>query len=104
MDTQHEATATIVTAAQGRLVEELRQQGVRVAGAEVTCTPGETGRQSQGQGRGSAPEPAHLIETATPPAEPRAEARAADPRGRSPPSQRVPHGQVHTRTAEGRGG
>src|SRR3546814_3090223 len=45
MDTHHEATATIVTAAQGRLVEELRQQGVRVAGAEVTCTPGETGRQ-----------------------------------------------------------
>jgi flagellar hook-length control protein FliK len=27
MDTRHEATATIVTAAQGRLVEELRQQG-----------------------------------------------------------------------------
>src|SRR3546814_3629177 len=36
MDTHHEAIATIVTAAQGRLVEELRQQGVRVAGAEVT--------------------------------------------------------------------
>ncbi|MFC3783478.1 flagellar hook-length control protein FliK [Sphingopyxis italica] len=86
MDTQHEATATIVTAAQGRLVEELRQQGVRVAGAEVTCTPGETGRQSpnqnQGQGRGTAPDPAHLIETATQRAEPRDEDRAADRRGR----------------------
>jgi flagellar hook-length control protein FliK len=82
MDTQHEATATIVTAAQGRLVEELRQQGVRVAGAEVTCTPGETGRQSQGQGRGSALDPAHLIETATQRAEPRDEDRAADRRGR----------------------
>ncbi|HJS09663.1 flagellar hook-length control protein FliK [Sphingopyxis sp.] len=84
MDTRHEATATIVTAAQGRLVEDLRQQGVRVAGAEVTCTPGETGRQSQnqGQGRATAPDPSHLIETATERAEPRDEDRAADRRGR----------------------
>lgn len=84
LDTHHEATATIVTAAQGRLVEELRQQGVRVAGAEVTCTPGEAGRQSQGhgQGRAAAPDPAHLIETATERAEPRGEDRAADRRGR----------------------
>ena len=86
MDTHHEATATIVTAAQGRLVDELRQQGVRVTGAEVTCTPGETGRQSQSQGQGqdrsAAADPAHLIETATERAEPRDEARAADRRGR----------------------
>ena len=84
MDTHHEATATIVTAAQGRLVDELRQQGVRVAGAEVTCTPGETGRQSQSQsqGRAAAPDPSHLIETATERAEPRDEERAADRRGR----------------------
>lgn len=87
MDTHHEATAVIVTAAQGRLVEDLRQQGVRVAGAEVTCTPGEAGRQSQGQnyqgqGRAAAPDPAHLIETATERAEPRDEDRAADRRGR----------------------
>lgn len=84
MDTHHEATATIVTAAQGRLVDELRQQGVRVTGAEVTCTPGETGRQSQsqGQGRTAAPDPSHLIETATERAEPRDEDRAADRRGR----------------------
>lgn len=84
LDTHHEATATIVTAAQGRLIDELRQQGVRVAGAEVTCTPGETGRQSQGQGqaRAGAPDPAHLIETATERAEPRDEERAADRRGR----------------------
>lgn len=88
MDTQHEATATIVTAAQGRLVEDLRQQGVRVAGAEVTCTPGETGRQSQGQnqGRAATHDPAHLIETATERAEPRqktdSEERAGDRRGR----------------------
>ncbi|KTE11422.1 hypothetical protein ATE71_11665 [Sphingopyxis sp. H115] len=84
MDTHHEATATIVNAAQGRLVEELRQQGVRVAGAEVTCTPGETGRQShnQGQGRTAAPDAAHLIETATERAEPRDEGRAAERRGR----------------------
>lgn len=86
MDTRHEATATIVTAAQGKLVDELRQQGVRVAGAEVTCTPGETGRQSQsqsqGQGRTGAPDAAHLIETATDRAEPRDEERAADRRGR----------------------
>jgi flagellar hook-length control protein FliK len=86
MDTRHEATATIVTAAQGRLVEELRQQGVRVSGAEVTCTPGETGRQSQGQGRSATPDPAHLVETATERAEPRpktdSEERAAGHRGR----------------------
>ena len=86
MDTRHEATATIVTAAQGKLVDELRQQGVRVAGAEVTCTPGETGRQSQsqsqGQSRTGAPDAAHLIETATERAEPRDEERAADRRGR----------------------
>lgn len=88
MDTHHEATATIVTAAQGRLVDELRQQGVRVTGSEVTCTPGETGRQSQsqGQGRSAAADPAHLIETATERAEPRpktdSEDRAADRRGR----------------------
>ncbi len=88
LDTQHEATATLVTAAQGRLVEDLRQQGVRVAGAEVTCTPGETGRQSQqqGQGRSPATDVAHLIETATDGAEPRADRphdeRAAARRGR----------------------
>jgi flagellar hook-length control protein FliK len=88
MDTHHEATATIVTAAQGRLVEDLRQQGVRVAGAEVTCTPSETGRQSQGQnqGRAATPDPAHLIETATERAEPRpktdSEEHAGDRRGR----------------------
>lgn len=85
MDTQHEATATIVTAAQGRLVEDLRQQGVRVAGAEVTCTPGETSRQSQqgqGQGRAAAHDPAHLIETATERAEPRDKERAAERGGR----------------------
>ncbi len=84
MDTHHEATATIVTAAQGRLVDELRQQGVRVTGAEVTCTPGETGRQSssQGQGRAAAQDTAHLIETAIERAEPRDEDRAAERRGR----------------------
>jgi len=84
LDTQHEATATVVHAAQGRLVEDLRQQGVRVAGAEVTCTPGETGRQSQqgaGQGRGPAHDSAHLIETAPERAEPRDDERAAT-RGR----------------------
>lgn len=85
MDTHHETTATIVTAAQGKLVDELRQQGVRVAGAEVTCTPGETGRQSQsqqGQGRGGAHDTAHLIETAPERAEARDEERAADRGGR----------------------
>jgi flagellar hook-length control protein FliK len=82
LDTQHEATATVVHAAQGKLVEELRQQGVRVAGAEVTCTPGETGRQSQGQGRAPAQDSAHLIETATERAQPRDEEGSADRRGR----------------------
>lgn len=89
LDTQHEATAAVVHAAQGRLVEDLRQQGVRVAGAEVTCTPGETGRQSQsqqgthqGQGRGGAHDAAHLIETAPERAEARDEERAATRGGR----------------------
>ena len=87
LDTQHEATATIVTAAQGKLVEDLRQQGVRVAGAKVTCTPGETGRQSQqGQGRGTSADAAHLIETASDGADARADRphdeRTADRRGR----------------------
>jgi flagellar hook-length control protein FliK len=66
MDTQHEQTAAIVTAAQGRLVDELRQQGVRVAGADVTHTPQDMTRQnSQGQGRSSQNELHHLIETAS---------------------------------------
>jgi flagellar hook-length control protein FliK len=78
LDTQHEATATVVHAAQGKLVEELRQQGVRVAGAEVTCTPGETGRQSQGQGRAPAQDSAHLIETAAERAQPRPEPHSED--------------------------
>jgi flagellar hook-length control protein FliK len=87
LDTQHEATATIVSAAQPRLVEDLRQQGVRVAGAEVTCTPGETGRQSQqGQGRAAQADASHLIETATDRADRRGDSltdeRAADRRGR----------------------
>lgn len=84
LDTQHEATAKIVTAAQVRLVDDLRQQGIRVAEAQVTCTPDETGRHSgqQGHGRASAtPDTAHLIETATE-AEPREEDRPADRRGR----------------------
>lgn len=83
LETQHEATATIVTAAQGRLVEDLRQQGVRVTGADVTCTHGDAGRQSQqGQGRTATADPAHLIETATDRAEARDDKRAADRRGR----------------------
>lgn len=85
LDTQHEATATIVQAAQPRLVDDLRQQGVRVADAQVTHTPAETGRQQQqpqGQGRQAAPGASHLIETA--PERPGADSedRAADRRGR----------------------
>src|SRR3546814_18705574 len=64
LDTQHEATATIVHAAQGKLVEDLRQQGVRVAGTEVTCTPNEAGRDSQIQSSASAQLTAHTIDTA----------------------------------------
>lgn len=86
LDTQHEATATIVAAAQPRLVEDLRQQGVRVAAAEVSCTPEQAGRQpqsqGQNQGRGSAPNTTHLIETANERAEPRNEVRTTDRRGR----------------------
>lgn len=82
LETQHEATATIVTAAQGRLVEDLRQQGVRVTGAEVTCTPDQTGHQSQGQGRASAQDAAHLIETAAERADTRDDRPAAERRGR----------------------
>ena len=82
LDTQHEATATIVTAAQGRLVEDLRQQGVRVAGSEVTCTPGDTSRHSQGQGRAAAHDVSHLIETVTERVKARDPEEAADRRGR----------------------
>ena len=72
LDTQHEATATIVNAAQVRLVDDLRQQGVRVAETQVTHTPDQAGRQSQqGQGRSPAQDAAHLIETATERAAPR---------------------------------
>lgn len=86
LDTQHEATATIVTAAQGRLVEDLRQQGVRVSASEVTCTPGDTNRQmqgqAQGQGRGAAQDVSHLIETVTERVKARDREEAADRRGR----------------------
>lgn len=86
LDTQHEATATIVAAAQGRLVEDLRQQGVRVSASEVTCTPGDTSRQmqgqSQGQGRGAAQDVSHLIETVTERVKARDAEEAADRRGR----------------------
>jgi flagellar hook-length control protein FliK len=82
LDTQHETTATIVTAAQGRLVEDLRQQGVRVSGSEVTCTPGDTSRQSQGQGRAAAQDVSHLIETVTERVKARDAEEAADRRGR----------------------
>lgn len=86
LDTQNDAAATIVTAAQGRLVEDLRQQGVRVTGSEVTCTPGDNGRQmqgqSQGQGRAAAQDVSHLIETVTERAKARDPEEAADRRGR----------------------
>jgi len=86
LDTQHEATATIVNAAQGRLVEDLRQQGVRVSASEVTCTPGDTSRQmqgqSQGQGRGGAQDVSHLIETVSERVKARDPEEAADRRGR----------------------
>lgn len=86
MDTQHEATATIVTAAQGRLVEDLRQQGVRVSASEVTCTPGDTSRQMQGQsqghGRSTAQDVSHLIETVTERVKARDPEEAANRRGR----------------------
>ena len=76
LDTQHEATATIVTAAQVRLVDDLRQQGVRVAETQVTHTPTDAGRQSQqGQGRSPAQDAAHRIETATERADARPETR-----------------------------
>ena len=84
LDTHHEATATIVQAAQPRLVEDLRQQGVRVTDAQVTHTPAEAGRQQQqqGQGRQAAQDASHLIETA--PERPGADSedRVADRRGR----------------------
>lgn len=68
MDAQQENTAAIVAAAQSRLVDELRQQGVRVASAETTHTPQENMRQnSQGQGRASQNHVNHLIETASEP-------------------------------------
>ncbi|MBU7588021.1 MAG: flagellar hook-length control protein FliK [Sphingopyxis terrae] len=90
LDTQHESTAAIVAAAQPRLVEDLRQQGIRVAGAEVTCTPDQAGRpslaqgqgQGQNRGRGAAPDASHLIEPANDRADARDEDSAANRRGR----------------------
>ena len=86
LDTQHEATATIVSAAQVRLVDDLRQQGVRVTETQVTHTPTDAGRQSQqGQGRSPAQDAAHRIETATERdtrPEPRDPERAGDRRSR----------------------
>ena len=86
LDTQHEATATIVHAAQSRLVEDLRQQGVRVAETQVTHTPAEAGRQQmqqqQGQGRGPAPDASHLIETAAERHDSETDERTAGHRGR----------------------
>jgi len=85
LDTQHEATAAIVQAAQPRLVDDLRQQGVRVAEAQVTHTPADAGRQQQqpqGQGRQGAPGASHLIETAPERHGADREDRAADRRGR----------------------
>lgn len=86
LDTQHEATATIVQAAQPRLVEDLRQQGVRVTDAQVTHSAAEAGRQSPqqqgGQGRGAAADASHLIETAAERHDTETDERTADRRGR----------------------
>ena len=86
LDTQHEATATIVQTAQPRLVEDLRQQGVRVAEAQVTHTPADAGRQQmqqhQSQGRGPAPDASHLIETAAERHDSETDERTAGHRGR----------------------
>ena len=84
LDTQHEATATVVAAAQPRLVEDLRQQGVRVADTHVTHTPAEAGRQqqNQSQGRGTMPDTSHLIETAADQADATHDERDANRRGR----------------------
>lgn len=85
LETQHEATATIVQAAQPRLVEDLRQQGVRVADAQVTHSAGETGRQTEqqgNQGRGQSPGTNHLIETAAERHETETDERTAHRRGR----------------------
>lgn len=86
LDTQHEATAAIVQSAQPRLVEDLRQQGVRVAEAQVTHTPAEAGRQQmqqqQGQGRGPGPDASHLIETAAERHDSETDERTAGHRGR----------------------
>ena len=84
LDAQHEATATVVAAAQPRLVEDLRQQGVRVADTHVTHTPAEAGRQqqNQSQGRGTMPDTSHLIETAADQADATHDERDANRRGR----------------------
>lgn len=85
LETQHEATATIVQAAQPRLVEDLRQQGVRVADTQVTHSAGETGRQTEqqgNQGRGQSPGTNHLIETAAERHETETDERTAHRRGR----------------------
>jgi flagellar hook-length control protein FliK len=65
VDAQNENAASLVAASQVRLVEELRQQGVRVNHTEVTHTANEAGRHSgQEQGRGQNAPSAPFIETA----------------------------------------
>ncbi|MEK6638618.1 MAG: flagellar hook-length control protein FliK [Pseudomonadota bacterium] len=49
MNTTNEAAAQIVAAAQPRLLDELKGQGVRVAGAEVSSGNAQSQSQSQGQ-------------------------------------------------------
>lgn len=59
VDAENESAASLVAASQVRLVEELRQQGVRVNHTEVTYTPNEAGRHAgQEQERGQ--NPAHM--------------------------------------------
>jgi flagellar hook-length control protein FliK len=64
VEAQHETAASIFAASQTRLVDELRQQGVRVTSTEITHNSGDAGRQSDSKDhQNQRPDGTHFIET-----------------------------------------
>lgn len=80
---QNEEAASIVAAAQPRLLDELRSQGVRVSGSEVGSSAGQPGQQSGSGHHGHMPRPQpapHFDQPAIRPAGRRQQAASAEGR------------------------
>jgi flagellar hook-length control protein FliK len=80
---QNEEAASIVAAAQPRLLDELRSQGVRVSGSEVGSSAGQTSQQSGSGQHGHMPRPQpapHFDQPAIRPAGRRQQAASAEGR------------------------